>query len=264
MWIMRAGPLLVAGIAGAAVVGLGVAGLTVVDASTAAASDARDPRVLERVSTFTTYFTPGEERNRNIVLVARKVDGVTVGPGETFSLNGYTGPRGHAEGYVDAPVILGGRLVNAVGGGISQFAATLFNAAYYAGLEDVFHKPHSYFISRYPAVIESTIFYPTLDLKIRNDTAHPILIDSSTTGDSVTVTLWGTKQVEVSTKWGPRRDVTHPRTVRSDRPDCIPTDGTDGFAQDAWRIMTKKGTEVKRERFSWRYRAEPRFVCTGR
>jgi len=239
-------------------------GCAVAGAGPVVASDARDPVVLERVSTFTTSFTPGEDRNINIILVARRVDGAVVGPGETFSLNGYTGPRGYAEGYVDAPVILYGRLVNAVGGGISQFTATLFNAAYYAGLENVFHKPHSYYISRYPPVIESTIFYPTLDLRFRNDTDRRILIDTSTTRDSVTVTLWGTKEFDVSTKWGPRRDVTHPRTVRVSDRDCIPTDGVDGFVQDAWRIFERSGVEVRRERFSWRYRAEPRFICGRR
>jgi vancomycin resistance protein YoaR len=252
-------------LAAAAVAGLAAGSLTFVDAASARPRRTlRDTGILEQVSTFTTYFTGGEPRSRNIIRVAKEVDGAVVKPGETFSLNGYTGPRGYAEGYVDAPVILGGRLINAVGGGISQFTTTLFNAVYYAGLEDVFHKPHSYYISRYPAVIESTIYYPTLDLKFRNDTTHGILVDTATTADSVTVTLWGTKEYDVSTKWGPKRHVTHPRTVRVSGPGCIPTSGTDGFAQDAWRIFKRAGAEVKREKFSWRYRAEPRFVCASR
>jgi vancomycin resistance protein YoaR len=226
-----------------------------------AATDAREPTVLRVVSTFTTSFTPGEARNINIVLVARRVDGAVIKPGETFSLNDYTGPRGYAEGYVDAPVILYGRLVNAVGGGISQFTTTLFNAVYYAGLEDVFHKPHSYYISRYPPVVESTIYYPTLDLRFRNDTDHGILVDTSTTNHSVTVTLWGAKEYDVSTKWGPKRDISHPRTVRVAARGCVPSAGSDGFVQDAWRIFKRHGVEVRRERFSWRYRAEPRFIC---
>jgi vancomycin resistance protein YoaR len=264
-----AGIVGIAGIAGAAAVGLAITGL-VADASTGVprattvtATLSRDLGILEQISTFTTYFTAGEPRNRNIIQVAKKVDGAVVKPGETFSLNGFTGPRGYAEGYVDAPVILNGRLVNAVGGGISQFTATLFNAVYYAGLEDVFHKPHSYYISRYPSVIESTIYYPTLDMKFRNDTNHGILVDTATTGDSVTVTLWGTKGYDVSTKWGPKRHITHPRTVRVSDPGCIPTAGVDGFVQDAWRIFKRDGAEVKRERFSWRYAAEPHVVCTA-
>ena len=84
---------------------------------------------------------------------------------------------------------------------------------YYAGLEDVFHQPHSYYFSRYPAVIESTIFYPSLDMKFRNDSPHSVLIDTSYTDTSITVTFWGTKRYDISTEWGPRRNVTSPQTI---------------------------------------------------
>jgi vancomycin resistance protein YoaR len=101
-----------------------------------------------------------------------------------------------------------------VGGGASQFTTTLFNAAYYAGLQDVEHKPHSFYFDRYPAVIESTIFYPTLDLKFRNTTPYGILIDTATTGSSVTVAMWSTRVFDsVNTEYGPRRDWTRPSTV---------------------------------------------------
>ncbi|WP_344133440.1 VanW family protein [Luedemannella flava] len=218
--------------------------------------------IKEQVSTFTTHFSGGEDRNRNIIQVAKEVDGAVVKPGETFSLNGYTGERSYAQGYIDAPVILDGKLVKAVGGGISQFTTTLFNASYYAGLEDVFHKPHSYYISRYPSVIESTIYYPTLDMKFRNNTPYGVLIDTSTTSDSVTVTMWSTKVYDsVTTEWGPRRDVTQAKTVHLKDAGCVPAVGGIGFAQDAWRVMKSDGREVAREKFSWRYDAEPHFVC---
>ena len=221
--------------------------------------------IKEQISTFTTDFTGGlsDPRSQNIVLAAKEVDGTLVKPGETFSLNGHTGERGYAQGYKDAPVILDGKLVPGVGGGISQFTTTLFNATYYAGLEDVEHKPHSYYFSRYPAVIESTIFYPNLDFKFRNNTSHGVLLDTSWTSSSITVSVWSTKIWEkVSTEWGPRRDTTNPKLVRLDPgPDCIATSGIPGFSQDAFRIFRKDGKEVKREKFSWTYQAEPRFVC---
>ena len=48
--------------------------------------------ITEQVSSFTTHFvTPS---GTNIRVVAAKVDGALIKPGETFSLNGYTGPRG--------------------------------------------------------------------------------------------------------------------------------------------------------------------------
>ncbi|MEV4350367.1 VanW family protein [Actinoplanes sp. NPDC049596] len=238
-------------------------------ATPAGGTDAEMARlgIKERVSTFTTYFTGGARspRSQNIITIAKAVDGAIVKPGQTFSLNGHTGERGYHNGYKDAPVIVDGVLEPGVAGGASQFTTTLFNAAYYAGLEDVEHKPHSFYFSRYPAVIESTIFYPTLDLKFKNTTPYGILIDTATTGKSVTVSMWGTKVYDsVKTVYGPRRNVTSPPTVhREAGPKCLTSSGLPGFTQDAWRVIRKDGREIERRKFTWRYDPEPRFVCGG-
>ncbi|MFC3503318.1 VanW family protein [Micromonospora krabiensis] len=221
--------------------------------------------IKEKVSSFTTRFTGGlsSPRSQNIVTIAKKVDGTVVLPGETFSLNGHTGERGYRQGYRDAPVILDGKLVPGVGGGTSQFTTTLFNATYYAGLEDVEHKPHSYWFDRYPAVIESTIFWPDLDFKFRNNTPHGVLIDTSYTASTITVSIWSTKIYDsVKTEYSPRRNITKPRTIHlTPGPSCIPANGIDGFTQDAYRVIRKDGKVVKREKFTWRYDAEPRYIC---
>ncbi|MFI6235958.1 VanW family protein [Micromonospora sp. NPDC050784] len=221
--------------------------------------------IKERVSTFTTRFTGGmaSSRSQNIATIARRVDGTVVLPGKTFSLNGHTGERGYAQGYRDAPVILDGKLVPGVGGGTSQFTTTLFNATYYAGLEDVEHKPHSYWFDRYPAVIESTIFWPSLDFKFRNNTEYGVLIDTSYTSSTITVSIWSTKIYDsVKTEYGPRRNITTPRQIHlAPGPSCIETNGINGFTQDAFRVIKKGGVVVKREKFTWRYDAEPRYVC---
>ncbi|MDG4806750.1 VanW family protein [Micromonospora sp. WMMD1120] len=221
--------------------------------------------IKERVSTFTTRFTGGltSARSQNIVTIAKKVDGTVVLPGKTFSLNGHTGERGYAQGYRDAPVILDGKLVPGVGGGTSQFTTTLFNATYYAGLEDVEHKPHSYWFDRYPAVIESTIFWPNLDFKFRNNTEYGVLIDTSYTSSSITVSIWSTKIYDsVKTEYSPRRNITAPKKIHLEPgPSCIETNGINGFTQDAFRVIKKGGVVVKREKFTWRYDAEPRYVC---
>ncbi|MFI7213799.1 VanW family protein [Micromonospora maritima] len=221
--------------------------------------------IKERVSTFTTRFTGGlsSPRSQNIVQAAKDVDGTIVKPGETFSLNGHTGERGYDQGYQDAPTIVGGKLVPGVGGGVSQFTTTLFNATYYAGLQDVEHKPHSFYFTRYPAVIESTIYWPQLDFKFRNNTPHGVLIDTSYTSSTITVSIWSTKIYDsVKTEYGPRRDITQPKTVYlKPGPDCIAATGSVGFAQDAFRVIKKDGKVIKREKFSWRYDPEPRFIC---
>ncbi|MEV1158731.1 VanW family protein [Micromonospora chokoriensis] len=221
--------------------------------------------IKEQVSTFTTRFTGGlaSSRSQNIATIAKDVDGTVVLPGKTFSLNGHTGERGYAQGYRDAPVILNGKLVPGVGGGTSQFTTTLFNATYYAGLEDVEHKPHSYWFDRYPAVIESTIFWPNLDFKFRNNTEYGLLIDTSYTSSTITVSIWSTKIYDsVKTEYGPRRNITTPKLIHLEPgPSCIATNGINGFTQDAFRVIKKGGAVVKREKFTWRYDAEPRYVC---
>ncbi|MFC0527386.1 VanW family protein [Phytohabitans kaempferiae] len=229
------------------------------------AEDVAKLGVKEKVSSFTTNFTGGltSARSQNIVLVSKETKGAFVMPGKVFSLNTHTGERSYPQGYKDAPTIVGGKLVPGAGGGVSQFVTTLFNATYYAGLEDVEHKPHSYYFSRYPSVIESTIYPPHLDFRFRNNTPYGVLIDTSYTSSSITVTIWSTKIYDsVTTEWGPRRNITKPVTKYLDPgPSCIATSGIDGFSQEAWRIFRKDGKETKREKFSWTYQAEPRFIC---
>ncbi len=60
----------------------------------------------------------------NIRLAASAINGAIVKPGETFSFDAQTGPRGSAQGYVDSGIINNGRPDKAVGGGISQLATT--------------------------------------------------------------------------------------------------------------------------------------------
>jgi hypothetical protein len=77
--------------------------------------------------------------------------------------------------------------------------------------------------------------------------------------------MWSTKVYDsVKTEYGPRRNRTSPPTVpRPAGPKCISTSGLPGFTQDAWRVIRKDGQEVEREKFTWRYDPEPRFVCGG-
>jgi hypothetical protein len=73
--------------------------------------------------------------------------------------------------------------------------------------------------------------------------------------------LWGTKRYDIETIWGPRTNTVAPKTVHLQESDCNPTDGIPGFQQEAWRIFKQNGQEIKRQRFFWRYDAEPIFIC---
>lgn len=156
-----------------------------------AVSETAARRVRRLIGTFTTRFACCEPRAQNIRRIARAVDGTVIAAGGQFSLNGIAGPRTRAKGYVPAPFIADGKIVPSVGGGVSQFATTMFNAAYFAGLRLDAHQPHSLYIDRYPAGREATVDYGSIDLAWTNDTEAPVLVRAASTSTSVTVTLYG-------------------------------------------------------------------------
>ncbi|MEP6560426.1 MAG: VanW family protein, partial [Nakamurella sp.] len=133
--------------------------------------------IKEIIGEFTTGGFAAAS-GENIRVVAEKVNGAVIAPGATFGLNEFTGTRGAAEGYVEAAIIQEGALSTAVGGGISQFATTLYNAAYFAGMGDVTHTPHSFYISRYPPGREATVFDGEIELAFSNDYPTGVLIQT--------------------------------------------------------------------------------------
>lgn len=161
---------------------------------------ARDLGIREKVSDFTTHHPCCAPRVTNIHRIAEIVDGHVVLPGETFSLNDLVGRRDTARGFVEAPMILQGRYVNDVGGGISQFATTMFNAVFFGGFQDVQHTPHQFHISRYPAGRESTVSFPQPDFRWKNDSDHGVLIKASYTATSITVQFWSTKRYDIESR----------------------------------------------------------------
>ncbi|HAT1152464.1 TPA: hypothetical protein I8V91_000141 [Corynebacterium striatum] len=214
----------------------------------------------DTVSEFSTGGFSGAS-GENIRRVAAQVDGAVVNPGETFSLNGYTGPRGTAQGYVESGIIINGHSGTAVGGGISQFATTLYNAAYFAGFEDVAHTPHSYYISRYPAGREATVYEGSIDLQFKNTTNTPVRIETSFGGGKITVRFKGVKTYNVESVNNGRWATTQP-TRMSVGEDCSPSSGAPGFTTSDTRIIKDlSGREVSRETTTTVYDPQPIVSC---
>ncbi len=219
--------------------------------------------IKEVVSEFTTSgfeYASGV----NIRLAAQEINGAIVKPGETFSFNDYTGPRGAAEGYVESGIIEAGRPGKAVGGGISQLATTLYNATYFAGMEDVEHTEHSYYISRYPAAREATIYDGAIDLKFRNPFDTGVLIQAIGTSSDITVRIWGTKTVDVQSVTGNRTNFTSPNTITLPAGSaCIPSSGAQGFTVSDTRIVTdaRTGAQISNTTRTVRYDPVPIVKC---
>lgn len=154
--------------------------------------------VVEVVAEFTTRHNCCESRVTNIHRIADLTRGVVILPGEQFSVNDFVGRRTRANGFVDGGVIIQGEFETDVGGGISQYATTLFNAAFFAGLDMPVYQSHSLYLPRYPYGREATLSYPEPDLVIHNTTPYAVLIWPTYDSRSITVTLYSTQYVVVT------------------------------------------------------------------
>ena len=219
--------------------------------------------IKEVIGEFTTGGFAAAS-GENIRVVAEKVNGALVMPGATFGLNEFTGPRGTEQGYVPAAIIQEGALSTAVGGGISQFATTTYNAAYFAGMGDVTHTPHSFYISRYPAGREATVFDGEIELAFSNDYDTGVLIETIWTPSDITVRLWGTKHVQVESVSSDRFNYpSAPVIVKPYGTACTPSGGSTGFSIVNTRIIKDlAGNEIRREDFTTVYNGQQNVICS--
>lgn len=153
--------------------------------------------IIEPVAEFTTKHACCQNRVTNIHVIADAVAGHYLLPGQTLSLNEFVGPRTREKGYLSDGAIRGGYHVNEIGGGVSQFATTLFNAAFYGGLDLDEYRAHSVYFSRYPYGREATLSNPNPDLVVTNNTDYPVMIWPTYDDTSITVTIYSTRNVEV-------------------------------------------------------------------
>jgi vancomycin resistance protein YoaR len=223
---------------------------------------------LELLSSFTTRFPSGEDRVTNIHRIADDVDGVVVQPGREWGINDEVGQRTEAKGYVAAPAIINGQPYCCdhpanIGGGVSQFGTTLFNAVFYACLEDVEHRPHSLSFSRYPEGIEATLGYPHPDVRFRNNTEAPVIVKTAYTATSVTVKMYGDNGgKDCTAETMEREDIVEfeEELIADTEGELVPgqrvkeRSGIDGFLVRVNRIVTHSdGTEEIDLRLVWRY-----------
>ncbi len=125
-----------------------------------------------------------------------------------FSLNAALGPRTVNRGFDYAPVIAAdGVLRLGVGGGICQYATTLFNAVFFAGLPVVERHAHSLYIDHYPIGRDATVAWGGPDLKFRNDTDKPLMIRGWTDNGVLTVVIVGKTGRTVSYTTSPFYDI---------------------------------------------------------
>ncbi len=226
---------------------------------------------LGLVSEFTTTM-PGVNRVHNIQLMADTIDGHVVWPGEEFSINEFIGRRTEEGGYLRDGAIIEGEVTCCdkpanIGGGVSQYGTTIYNAIFFGCYEDLDHTPHSLYISRYPEGREATLGYPAPDVRFRNDTEAPVIIRNSYTNSTITVMFYGNNGGRVCTaERSDRFNYTSARTVDEPNPDVEPgtervvSKGSQGFSVTVTRVVTMPDGRVIRQPYTHHYRGSLRKI----
>lgn len=229
--------------------------------------DAERLQVKKVIGAFTTYFPGTAYRYNNIGKAAKLINGTFLKPGEVFSMNQALGKRTKAAGWMSGGAIDGGKIVERLGGGISQATTTTFNAIYFAGLKDIYHKPHSLYFNRYPVGREATLDWESVDMKFKNDSDYGVLLQASITGPtgtsgSVTVKVWSTKRYTIKSSAPVRSNYRAPgKTVYDDSAGCKPQSAMTGFDVKFYRLFYEGKKLVRKEPFSWRYSSLTPVVC---
>lgn len=233
--------------------------------TTAAAEQAG---IVGLMGTYTTRHVCCQPRVDNIHHIADLLDGTLVKPGETFSVNAKVGPRTQKNGFKPAPTIEDGDMIDTVGGGVSQFATTLFNALFYGGYDIIERQPHSYWFTRYPMGYDATLSYPHPDIVFKNDTEAGALIKTQYTDTTITVKIYGNNggrrvRAEVS----PKQNIVLPPVEFIPNPRLEPDEektregGMIGWTVVVKRTITFPDGKLKEEKRKVTYRPRARRVA---
>jgi vancomycin resistance protein YoaR len=232
------------------------------------------------------------DRTYNLKVGADKLNGHILKPAEVFSFNEVVGDRTEKEGYRVAPVIQAGELVDGLAGGMCQIASTLHAAAFFAGLDIVSSTPHSRPSVYIPMGLDSTVVYPTVDLKLKNPYDFPIVMHYTVSQGSVKVELLGKarprrvvfeREIKTETGFGTqvRRDPTAPagqklvlqegypgytlvrRRYIFDESDPPPKAATSGTTPVAEALQAAKKKPLAKEQWALHYPATTQIVAIG-
>ncbi len=184
---------------------------------TLTAKDLEELLFRDLLGTRTTDFsfsTPN--RANNVRLVAEKLDGLVLKPGEQFSYNGYVGQRTEEAGFLAAPAYDNGKVVYEVGGGICQVSSTLYCAVLSANLQVDDRTCHYFEVNYLPRGLDATVSWPSPDFKFTNNRDYPVKLRATAGSDMrLTIEIWGSNidgtYVVPTSSWWAYYDEEHPK-----------------------------------------------------
>ncbi len=197
----------------------------------------------------------GRTRNQihNVRLAVRRIDGVWLAPGQTFSFNRTVRAWSSDSGFKRAPVSFNGELVPSWGGGVCQASSTLYNAALLAGLTVRERHRHRWLARYVPPGRDAAVAYPNIDLRVRNDHPWPVRLEAEVHGDLVEFRCAGREALpdryDVRQRW---EGAVVPASIRQPWRTGMPVrrvrnPGKHGCRVLTYRVRLHQGREVERQ-----------------
>lgn len=208
-------------------------------------------------------------RLHNVKAPAAVIQDMLLKPGEIFDYAKVVEQAEKQFGFQESKVILNGKLVNGVGGGICQVSTTLYNAALLSGLEIVERRNHTLPISYAPIGLDATFSSGWINFRFRNSTGAYLLIRTETTKTKFTVKLFGRMPGDMSYEVETRKlkeippgvqYVSNPQLKANERVKLV--DGKPGYVVETYRITKKNGTVIARDKISRdHYAPQPTIIA---
>ena len=230
----------------------------------------------DMLGSYSTSFASSDSaRSQNLVNAASLLNGITIYPGETFSVADHLVPFTVENGYQVSKAYASGQVVDSIGGGVCQAATTLYNTLLKAELEIVERHNHSMIVGYVEPSMDAAISEGSKDLKFKNNTEVPIYLEAYTANRSIYFNIYGKEtrdlenrtveyKSEVLEKIDPGEDKV---TIDESLPEGyeeVTQSAHVGYKAQLWKIVYENGKQVSKDVInSSYYAAEPRYVTKG-
>ncbi|MFC4388284.1 VanW family protein [Gracilibacillus marinus] len=159
----------------------------------------------KQIAQYVTYYNHNrKQRSHNIFLASEAINNHVVFPGETFSFNQVVGERTEEKGYLPAPEIVKGELIEGIGGGICQVSSTLYNAVDKIGVQMIERYSHSKHVPYVPKGRDATVSWYGPDFSFKNTLNQPLLIRSKTKEGKMIVEVYSSDILDYKIKSVPK------------------------------------------------------------
>lgn len=233
---------------------------------------------LKQIDTLLTEYSSqfnaeNENRSENIRIAAKSIDKHCIVSGEIFSFNEHVGLRVAEAGFKEAPVLINGKSVPDIGGGVCQVSSTLYNAILLADLKPMNRTPHFHPLGYVPFGLDATVADNLIDFTFQNTLPNSIYLLTKVANNTLTIYILGNHQSlskETISLASSIDKVIPPAVVEQTDPSLskgarfIADPGQEGYVVSSYRIKSYQGQEVSRELlYVDTYSAEDKIIRIG-